>query len=254
MKAFPALRLLACASLLSFVGVTKSSAQLSFHVVDLDSPKVNSNNNLGVAVYVTFNFQVVANVGTLTLTIKNLAGTSKVPYGGTGNYTSGILTGFGFDLPGSTLTPDIPVVTYTAGLNTFTQSSDDPDSINFAPSIPFDETNPEGSFDFGAVTTSPHPIANGLAGGKTATFVIKFGGDLTNFNETGFFSHNGGDSDFGFRFQSVGARGEGSDKFVYYVDENPPIPEPSTYGLVAAGLLVALVGAKRLKARSTVAA
>jgi PEP-CTERM motif len=244
MKAFPALRLLACASLFSFVGVTTSSAQLYYHVVDLDSaPGVDSGNNLGVAIDATFTFSINAGVGTLQLKLKNLAGTAKASYGeGAGNYTGGILTGFGFDGPMG--------ATYIAG--SFAQALSassllEPGGIDFVPTIPYTETNPVGNFDFGAASSAPAPH-NGLAGGYEAVFTFKFNGDLTYFTPGGFFSHNGTDADFGFRFQSIPV-GEGSDKFVYYVDDNPPIPEPSTYGLLGAGILIAIVGRKRVRGR-----
>lgn len=239
MKAFPALRLLACASLFSFVGVTTSSAQLFFHVVDVDSLHVDSGSNLGVAINATFTFSINAGVGTLQVKLTNLAGTSRAAWGdGAGNYTAGILTGFGFDAP--------PV---GVGGLTYLGFTDDPSlSVNFAGITPYTETNPVGTFDFGAIAANPAP-GNGLLSGQTATFEFKFGGNLTNFTQANFFKTNGTDADFGFRYQAVGANGSGSDKFVYYIDDNPPIPEPSTYGIVAAGLLLTLTGLKRLKAR-----
>ncbi|MEO7413247.1 MAG: PEP-CTERM sorting domain-containing protein [Opitutaceae bacterium] len=249
MKAFPALRLLACASLFSLFSVTKTSAQLFYHVVDLDSGSVDSGNNLGVAVDITFNFNPFGSpAGTLEVIIVNRAGTAKNAGEGGGNYTTGILTGFGFDLPGTSPLFDVPVLTYKAG--TFeNRSTNDPDGIDFVPSIPYVETNPEGTFDFGAASTPP-PIANGLAAGKTATFWLQLEGSAANFtnyfNTGGFFASNGSDADFGFRFQAIPGN-VGSDKFVYY--DNPPIPEPSTYGIVATGLLVGIVGFKRARAR-----
>lgn len=239
MKAFPALRLLACASLFSFVGTTKSSAQLFFHVVDVDSAYVDSGSNLGVAINATFNFSINAGIGTLKVTLTNLAGTPKAPWGdGAGNYTAGILTGFGFDAP--------PV---GVGGLTYLGFTDDPStSINFLGITPYTETNPVGTFDFGAVAANPAP-GNGLLSGQTATFKFKFGGNLANFTQDKFFKNNGTDSDFGFRYQAVGTNGSGSDKFVYYIDDCPPIPEPSTYGMAAAGVLISLVGAKRFKRR-----
>ncbi|MEO6567806.1 MAG: hypothetical protein ABIO94_03510 [Opitutaceae bacterium] len=249
MKAFPALRALACASILSIVGVTKSSAQLFFHVVDVTAGNVVSGSNLGVAIDATFEFNY-SGLGSLRLTLTNRAGTAKNAGEGGGFYTTGILTSFGFDLPGSFATPDVPVVTYTPGPGSFTQTSL-VDPINFAVVQPYSETNPVGTFDIGAEASSPAPD-NGLAAGATAVFTFQFGGDLTNFSQANFFGSNGSDSDFGFRFQAVGTNGSGSDKFVYY--DNPPIPEPSTYGLVAASALIGLVGVKRYRSRKSVAA
>ncbi|MEO6567805.1 MAG: hypothetical protein ABIO94_03505, partial [Opitutaceae bacterium] len=207
MTAFPALRSLLLASFLTIVGVTSASAQLSYHVVDKDSTSVDSGNNLGVAIDATFNFSVTAGVGTLQLTLKNLAGTAKLPADGVGNYTSGILTGFGFDGPVG--------ANYIAG--SFAQtlafgSGSEPGGINFKLETPYTETNPVGNFDFGAASAAPAPH-NGLEGGYTAIFTLKFDGNLSWFNPAGFFSHNGSDADFGFRYQSIPV-GEGSDKFV----------------------------------------
>lgn len=235
MKAFPALQFLAFVSL-GLWGITPASAQLFYHVVDKDSASVDSGNNLGVAIDATFNFSINSGVGTLQLTLKNLAGTAKLPADGVGNYTRGILTGFGFDAPVG--------ANYIAG--SFAQtlafgSGSEPGGINFKLETPYTQTNPVGNFDFGAASSAPAPH-NGLAGGYTAIFTFKFNGDLTWFNPGGFFSHNGSDADFGFRYQSI-PWGEGSDKFVYY--DNPPIPEPSTYGCVAAAFLVGVVSYRR---------
>jgi hypothetical protein len=245
MKALPALRLLAVASLISFVGATKASAQLFYHVYDFDSAHVDSNNNLGVAVDIKFDFNVVdASHGTLTLTIFNLAGQSKTdplhfhPEDGLGNYTTGILTGFGFDLPGN--------LVFAGFFNN--SSTTDPNGVFFAPvTPPYDETSPQGDFDFGASTTSPKPIEKGIAGGESAVFEIKFTGDMATYFNASFFENNAGsDADFGFRFQAIPGN-IGSDKFVYY--ENPPIPEPSTYGIFAAVLLVGMITGKRVRAQ-----
>ena len=247
MKAFPALRALACASLLSVIGVTTTSAQLFYHVVDVDSAHVDSNNNLGVAVDIWFNFNPFGSAaGTLEVIIYNRAGTLKNAGEGGGFYTTGNLTGFGFDLPGIAPNFDVPVMTYKAG--TFENfATNDLDGVNFSPTIPFDETHPQGTFDFGAVPNTPNPAENALGAGATATFRMQFEGTMGSFSPEAFFANNGWDADFGFRFQSIPGN-IGSDKFVYY---DNPIPEPSTYGLVAASLLVGLVSITRWRSRKT---
>lgn len=236
MKAFPVLQFLAGASFFSFGLVPTSSAQLFYHVVDTDSEFVDSNNNLGVAVDVTFNFAINSGVGTLTLTLENLAGELNLdtPLNLTDRYTLGTLTGFGFDLADG--------LSYVSGPLTFTQTP----NVSFLLSIPFTETHPEGTFDFGASAESPAP-QNGLQAGNTATFTFTFqGATAANFSEATFFANNPG-PDFGFRYLEVGPRGQGSDKFVYDTD---PIPEPSTYGLFAAAALIGLVVLKRSKKKS----
>jgi hypothetical protein len=236
----------------SAIAVTRSSADLFYKVVDQDSAHVDSNNNLGVAASINFHFSYTSGtIGTLTLTLTNLAGTEKSPGSGT-FYTTGVLTGFGFDLPGTVATPDIPKFTYVNSSFHLTATNDP--VVNFAPSIPFDETNPQGTFDFGASSTTPQPIDKAIQAGKYATFTMQFSGTAANlaasFNDNNFFKTNGTDADFGFRFQSVGANGSGSDKFVYY-EGTPPIPEPSTYGVMAAAGLLGIIGVKRFRGKKS---
>jgi len=143
-------------------------------------------------------------------------------------------------------------VSYIA--NSFTQTltplpSTEPDGISFHVSNPFTDTHPYGDFDFGASTDNPD-TQNGLAGGYTAIFSFNFNltpGAVSSFHSGagGFFANNGSDEDFGFRFQGIS--GGRSDKISFVVDDNPPIPEPSTYGLVAAGALFGMIGLRRYR-------
>ena len=247
MKAFPALRFSAVAALATLCFAPKSSAQL-FHVVGKDSfPGVDTTENTGVAINARFQFNYGGTAGLLRLTLTNLSGTPRSVYGdGSGNYTSGILTGFGFDAPSG--------MNYVAG--SFTQalapgSLGEPNGINFVLDIGYG-LNGLANFDIGAASASPAPKKGLSGGGYEAVFTLKFSGNLTYFNETGFFSHNGDDADMGFRFQSVGPTGSKSDKVAYWVDdcdptENAPIPEPSTYGAMAAGLLMGVIGFRRYR-------
>lgn len=241
MKAFPALRPLACASLLFITSATNSSAQL-FHIVANDAlPGVTTSENTGVAVDALFEFNYGGTPGLLRLTLSNLSGTARPAIEGGGFYTDGVLVGFGFDAPVG--------ITYTAG--SFTQtlapgSLAEPFGVDFAPEITFD-LNGLASFDFGAGADDPVP-KYGLSGGYSAIFTLQFEGNLTNFNSSGFFANNGSDADIGFRFQDVGVNGEESEK-VAFVVENPPIPEPSTYGFIGAALLMGIVARKRFRSR-----
>jgi len=242
MKAFPALRAATFVGLISLSFATSASAQL-FHIVGKDSfPGVDTTENTGVAINARFQFNYGGTAGLLRLTLTNLSGTPRPLAEGGGNYTAGILTGFGFDAPSG--------MSYVN--NSFTQvlgagSGSEPFGINFAVDVGYDLSG-LASFDIGAAGTSPSP-KSGLSGGYEAVFTFKFTGNLTNFNESNFFSHNGSDADMGFRFQSVGPSGSKSDKVAYWVNDCdiPPIPEPSTYGAMAAGLLLGVVGWKRYR-------
>jgi hypothetical protein len=261
MKAFPALRALACASLLSLIGTTTASAQLytssrEFTVVaTTNPPQVFSAENSGVAVKALFEFDDVD--GFLQITLTNLAGTPKP---GGGEYTNGILVGFGFDglSAFSYVNGSYKQLGYTLG---------EPGGVDFTLGNGFSMSGSlgapgNGSFDYGAGVDGANGngggngdsgiAAAGITAGYSAVFEYKFTGNMVDFDAYGFFDHNGADADFGFRYRSVGPNGSDSEKFVYIV-ETPPIPEPSTYGLVAASLLVGLVTVKRMRARKAVA-
>jgi hypothetical protein len=255
MKAFPAL-LQAVVGLFSLSVSTPASAQL-FHIVSKDSLNpwgtTDSWNNSGVAVNAKFEFSVSPTVGTLKLTLTNLAGTAKSIWGeGAGNYTSGILTQFAFDIPSN--------LKLISGSTRFTEAlapgnGGETGGIDFELDVP--QTIGAWSYDFGADSVSE---AKGLAGGFSAIFTFKFTGTTTantpaalaNFNTGNFFKTNGSasnDPDMGFRFENVGPGCDDDfDKFAYWVNDNPPIPEPSTYGLMGAGALVGAIIVKRRRA------
>lgn len=257
MKSVPTFRSLTGLALCCSLFASNISAQIynssrEFTVVAKNSSSVFTTENTGVALKALFKFDHT--LGYLQLKLTNLSGTSKP---GGGNYTQGILVGFGFDGPAG--------LTYKAGSFTkLSVSAGEPSGVNFLLGNGFTMSGGlggpgNGNFDFGAgvggadgngAGGSTNP---GLAGGYSATFRFRFQGDLTNFNADDFFANNGPDADFGFRFKSVGPCAEDSDKVVYVVDDTPttipPIPEPSTYGLMAAGLLIGVAGFKRYRAR-----
>jgi hypothetical protein len=255
MKALPAL--LTAVVGLTFLSLAPNASAQLFHIVSKDSSNpwgtTDSWNNTGVAVNAKFEFSVAASIGTLKLTLTNLAGTAKSIWGdGSGNYMSGILTQFGFDLPAN--------LSLIAGSGQYAETltplpSTEPSGINFV----LDVSQDIGSwnFDFGADATSGSDVSSdtkGLSGGYSAIFTFKFTGSssaLANFNSSNFFKKNGSgatDPDMGFRFDSVGPGCDDVyDKFAYWVNDNPPIPEPSTYGAVAAGLLFGVIGFRRFR-------
>jgi hypothetical protein len=247
MKAIPALRLVLCTGLITLSCATKTSAQL-FHIVASNSfAGATTTDNSGVAINALFEFNYASTPGLLRLTLTNLSGTARPAGEGGGLYTSGVLTGFGFDAPTG--------LTYVAGSFTETLVNGnpgnllEPSGINFAPANPF-TMPPLGTLDFGAEAESPGGVNNnGLTGGYEAIFTFQFTGTLTNFNSVGFFSNNGSDADLGFRFQTVGGQSGQSEKVAFTINDNPPIPEPSTYGCMAAALLMGIVGVKRVRAR-----
>lgn len=266
MTKLPALRRIASACAIIFSGISAAQAQISYEssktvtVVATNGPGVFTTEDTGVAVTALFKFD--HQLGYLEVKLTNLSGLAKP---GGGNYTDGVLVGFGFDGPSGLL--------YKSG--SFTQlsfTSGEPGGVDFLLGNGFNMSgglggDDNGIFDFGAGTDgangngtggSPAPgiAGDGPGGGYSATFRYRFKGDLTYFNADDFFSHNGADADIGFRFKSVGDRGEDSEKVVYFIEETPnaPIPEPSTYGLMAAGLLIGVAGLKRYRAARAAAA
>ncbi|HEX2854644.1 MAG TPA: PEP-CTERM sorting domain-containing protein [Opitutaceae bacterium] len=264
MTKLPALSRIACLCAFSFGGIAASHAQITYEssktitVVATNGPGVFTTENTGVAVKALFKFD--HQLGYLEVKLTNLSGTAKP---GGGHYTDGILVGFGFDGPAGLL--------YKS--NSFTQlsfTSGEPGGVDFDLGNGFSMSGGlggagNGTFDFGAGvdgadgngtggSPSPGIAGGGPGGGYSATFRFRFKGDLTHFNADDFFEFNGADADLGFRFKAVGDCDEDSEKVVYFVEDSPnapPIPEPSTYGLLAAGLLVGVAGLKRYRARRT---
>jgi hypothetical protein len=200
---------------------------------------VFTTDNSGVALKALFEFDQA--LGYLRLTLTNLSGTL--------GYTDGVLMGAGFDAPVG--------VTYKAGSFTMESvSAGEPGGVDYSLGIGygFSGLGANGSFDFGASTSGADgngggSPSNGLAGGGySATFRFQFEGDLTNFSAYDFFANNGSDADIGFRFQAVAVTN--SEKVAVVVsDVIPPIPEPSTYGAIGAGVLLGLAGFSQFRAK-----
>jgi hypothetical protein len=252
------LRGLSAFGLLAWGGIGDAHAQVYdssrlFHVIGVtDAPSVFTTENTGVAVDALFKFD--HELGYLEITLSNLSGTPKP---GGGSYTDGILVGFGFDGPTglSYKSGSFSAEGFTAG---------EPSGVNFVLGLGFSMSGGlgaagNGSFDFGAGVggadgngAGGSPAA-GIAGGYSATFRFQFEGDLTAFNASSFFAQNGGDADLGFRLKAVGADGSYSEKIAFVVaDEIPPVPEPTSYGVIGAAMLLCAVSLKWRRSTQTV--
>jgi len=234
-------RVLTLSFLFLLAAASKLPAQIytssrSFTVVAHNSGGAQTTDDSGVAVQALFEFDQT--LGYLRLTLTNLSGTLS--------YTDGVLQGFGFDGPTG--------LNYIAGsFTTESVSAGEPGGVNYSIGLGynFSGLGTDGNFDFGAGTAGASgngggSPSDGLAGGYSAAFRFQFDGDLSNFNATHFFSNNGSDADFGFRYQGVAV--VNSEKIVYFVDDTfgaPPIPEPSTYGFLGAGVLFGVAILKR---------
>lgn len=212
----------------------------------LDSQEFSGIGDTGVAVhgYIEF-WKDSATTGTIKLYVENLSVYQLLDSSLSG-FENGIITGFGFDL-GSGFTWDTSFTEMNPAL-AIAGWATGTDAINFAPEQPF--FNSGVSMDIGGDSETPI-TANGIAGGYWSVFSFGFttAGDIdATFNADYFFDDADGEDLF-FRFQAVSSNGVGtanSDKVYITWDDggggfDNPVPEPSTYGLIGAMALLALV-------------
>ena len=94
-------------------------------------------------------------------------------------------------------------------------------------------------------------------GGIDDTFGARFSFEITGAagitDKNLIFAENDNNWDLYFRFQSVGADDNDSEKFYYRFPGGGEeiIPEPSTYGLIGASFLACMIGYRRFKMKKT---
>lgn len=221
----------------------------------------------------SFNFDSLAK--TLRIDVTNLSGGWHIV--GVGDemeiklFGAGTLTGFGFETAPDELTATAFDAGGNSAFNAFGYFGTD--WVNFVLNQPFDLSGGggggDGPFDMDVGASRTGNVSAGLAAGHGASFLFTFNTpdfEANLFNPLDFFflDDDADTWDMSFRFQQTSGiykdhrcthycdcGGEGSDKvaLAFHLEEDFQVPEPSTYGLLGAGALLALALGRRFRRR-----
>ena len=224
----------------------------------VDSSNLSSSADLPLSI--SFNFTFDKSAGNLSVKVTNLGGP---------NITQARLTGFGFNAPTTWGAVSFTSYTGTTGV-TQTGSIAQPQltSIgNLFSQYSFNtwlQLAVNGGNGYDKSIRDPASMPSGQT--NSSTFVLHFANvnssSSINFDLQHFFSENGSGPigstkvhDIGLDAQPITGtiRLPASDKWVYEfaTSDLPPIPEPSTYGLISVAGLGTLVGLRRLRRRAS---
>lgn len=159
---------------------------------------------------------------------------------------TGAITSFGFNIPTTLIASTVLVDHYWTQQN----ANRNPIPTKWNLTKNYDLSGQSGAFvqDVGALSNgSPGGggPGNGILFGEKSTFIFGFNDFDT---ATGFLGTNG----LSVRWHAVGANGQGSDKSVdnvTLIPLMPPIPEPSTYGIVAALVILGAISSRARPSR-----
>ena len=206
-----------------------------------ESNASNSSENTGVAV--SGSVIVDTTLGTVKITINNLAGTAK---SGGGNYGPGDIVAFGFH----DSTDSSGANSLIFGLTSDTTGED------WSPVDPFTQMWAAGQPYYGAEADNKgdapgNPTSDAIADGEMGVMFTFTTADLVGLgnvaaywagNDSENWSSSNPSADMLFRLQSTDDGG--SEKLAVNLVE---VPEPSTYGLFGAAALTALIAFKRFR-------
>jgi hypothetical protein len=224
----------------------------------VDSSGLSSSADLPLSI--SFNFTFDKSAGNLSVLVTNLGGP---------NITQARLTSFGFNAP--TTWGAVSFTSYT-GTNGVTQTGTitQPQLTtqgNLFSQYTFNtwlQLAVNGGSGFDKSIRDPASLPSGQT--NTSTFVLHFANvnssSTINFDLQHFFSDNGSGPIGSTKVHDLGLDAQpitgtinlpASDKWVYEfaTSDLPPIPEPSTYGLMSVAGLGALVGLRRFRRRAS---